>query len=118
MLTIAGMYIMVPPRSSFSASELINITGNGCQKAFYDDPNILYISLHVHMDGKFYPSGQDGAMDKVGVGAGTGKNVNIPWPTKGMGDGDYMYAFQHVVMPIATEFDPDLVIGMYSESWF
>jgi histone deacetylase 6 len=40
------------------------------------------------------------------------RNVNIPWPTKGMGDGDYMYAFQHVVMPIATEFDPDFVIGM------
>lgn len=28
-----------------------------------------------------------------------------------MGDGDYMYAFQQVIMPIATEFDPDLVIG-------
>lgn len=40
------------------------------------------------------------------------RNVNIPWPTKGMGDGDYMYAFQNVVMPIATEFDPDFVIGM------
>ena len=62
------------------------------------------------MDGRFYPSGNDGAMDKVGVGAGEGKNVNIPWPTKGMGDGDYMFAFQNVVMPIAQEFDPDLVI--------
>lgn len=28
-----------------------------------------------------------------------------------MGDGDYMYAFQQVVMPIAHEFNPDLVIG-------
>lgn len=27
-----------------------------------------------------------------------------------MGDADYVYAFQQVVMPIATEFDPDLVI--------
>jgi histone deacetylase 6 len=62
------------------------------------------------MDGRFYPSGNDGAMDKVGLWAGEGKNVNIPWPTKGMGDGDYMYAFQHVVMPIGMEFDPDLVI--------
>ena len=62
------------------------------------------------MDGRFYPSGNDGAMDKVGLGPGEGKNVNIPWPTKGMGDGDYMYAFQQVVMPIALEFDPDLVI--------
>ena len=29
-----------------------------------------------------------------------------------MGDADYMYAFQKVVMPIAAEFNPDLVIGM------
>lgn len=28
-----------------------------------------------------------------------------------MGDGDYMHAFQQVVMPIAREFNPDLVIG-------
>ncbi|RMD43762.1 hypothetical protein DV735_g1335, partial [Chaetothyriales sp. CBS 134920] len=83
---------------------------NGCQKAFYDDPNILYISLHLHMDGRFYPSGPEGGMDRVGIGPGVGKNVNIPWPNKGMGDADYMYAFQHVVMPIANEFDPDLVI--------
>ena len=27
-----------------------------------------------------------------------------------MGDADYIYAFQQIVMPIATEFDPDLVI--------
>ena len=38
-------------------------------------------------------------------------NVNIPWPTKGMGDADYMYAFQQFVMPIAQEFDPDLVMS-------
>ena len=30
-----------------------------------------------------------------------------------MGDGDYMYAFHEVVMPIAQEFDPDLVISMF-----
>lgn len=41
------------------------------------------------------------------------RNVNVPWPSQGMGDGDYMYAFQQVVMPIAQEFDPDLVIGKY-----
>ena len=28
-----------------------------------------------------------------------------------MTDGDYIYAFQKVVMPIAYEFDPDLVIS-------
>ena len=52
--------------------------GNGCQKAFYDDPNILYISLHVHMNGKFYPSGPEGGLDRCGAGSGEGYNVNIP----------------------------------------
>lgn len=39
------------------------------------------------------------------------RNVNIPWPSQGMGDGDYLYAFQEIVMPIAYEFDPDMVIS-------
>ncbi|KAJ5318145.1 hypothetical protein PENANT_c043G02693 [Penicillium antarcticum] len=84
--------------------------GNGIQKAFYDDPNVLYISLHVHQDGRFYPGGPAGDWDQCGSGPGTGRNVNIPWPDQGMGDADYMFAFQEVVMPIAQEFDPDLVI--------
>jgi hypothetical protein len=29
----------------------------------------------------------------------------------GVGDADYIYAFQKVVMPIAYEFNPQLVIG-------
>ncbi|KAJ5673297.1 histone deacetylase [Penicillium longicatenatum] len=84
--------------------------GNGIQKAFYDDPNVLYISIHVHQDGMFYPGGPNGDMDMCGEGPGVGKNVNIPWETQGMTDGDYLYAFQKIVMPIAQEFNPDLVI--------
>ncbi|KAF8829178.1 hypothetical protein HHX47_DHR3000684 [Lentinula edodes] len=37
-------------------------------------------------------------------------SVNIPWPEKGMGDPDYIHAFQRIVMPIAMEFAPELVI--------
>ncbi|KAJ5563097.1 Histone deacetylase HdaA [Penicillium sp. DV-2018c] len=84
--------------------------GNGIQKAFYDDPNILYVSIHVYQDGHFYPGGPAGNWDQCGGGVGVGKNVNIPWPSQGMGDGDYMFAFHEVVMPIAQEFDPDLII--------
>lgn len=90
--------------------------GNGIQNIFYDDPNVLYISLHVYQNGTFYP-GQpddsnipDGGPDKCGAGRGIGKNVNIGWHDQGMGDGEYMAAFQKIVMPIAQEFDPDLVI--------
>jgi acetoin utilization deacetylase AcuC-like enzyme len=39
-------------------------------------------------------------------------SVNIPWPTKGMGDADYLYAFEKIVLPIAYEFAPELVISM------
>lgn len=84
--------------------------GNGIQHAFYDDPNVLYISLHVFKDGTFYPNLPDGNLDYCGEGRGEGKNVNIPWAEHGMGDSEYLYAFQQVVMPIATEFNPDLVI--------
>jgi len=29
--------------------------GNGTQKIFYDDPRVLYISIHRHDNGNFYP---------------------------------------------------------------
>ncbi|KAF2744528.1 hypothetical protein M011DRAFT_470372 [Sporormia fimetaria CBS 119925] len=84
--------------------------GNGIQHIFYEDPNVLYISLHVYRDKQFYPNLPDGNLDYCGQGPGLGKNVNIPWAEHGMGDAEYLYAFQEVVVPIATEFDPDLVI--------
>ncbi|KAL7419556.1 Histone deacetylase hda1 [Cryptotrichosporon argae] len=84
--------------------------GNGTQRAFYDDGDVLYISLHRHDGGRFYPTSDFGALDVVGEGKGEGKSVNIPWPCGGFGDADYIYAFQKIVMPIAYEFAPDLVI--------
>jgi len=87
--------------------------GNGIQRTFYDDPNVLYISLHVYnLDSKtlFYPGTEYGDHLKCGSGLGEGRNVNIPWIRPGMGDADYMLAFQQIVMPIAIEFDPDLVM--------
>ncbi|KAG6845885.1 hypothetical protein H0H87_000691 [Tephrocybe sp. NHM501043] len=84
--------------------------GNGTQRAFNDDPSVLYISLHRYEQGTFYPCGPFGGMPSCGEGAGLGYSVNIPWPEKGMGDADYIYAFQKIVMPIAMEFAPELVI--------
>lgn len=84
--------------------------GNGIQQAFYDDPNVLYVSLHVYKDGTFYPNGPYGDHKHCGDGAGLGYNVNIPWSCHGMTDGDYLFAFQRVIMPIAQDFNPDLVI--------
>jgi histone deacetylase 6 len=71
---------------------------------------VLYISLHVYKNATFYPNLPDANLDYCGEGPGLGKNVNIPWSEHGMGDAEYIHAFQEVVVPIATEFDPDLVI--------
>ncbi|KAG6842184.1 hypothetical protein C0991_001677 [Blastosporella zonata] len=84
--------------------------GNGTQRAFNDDPSVLYISIHRYEQGDFYPCGTFGSMHSSGEGAGLGYSVNIPWPEKGMTDADYIYAFQKIVMPIAMEFSPELVI--------
>uniref|UniRef100_A0A8B9ZL92 Histone deacetylase n=1 Tax=Anas platyrhynchos TaxID=8839 RepID=A0A8B9ZL92_ANAPL len=89
--------------------------GNGTQQAFYNDPNVLYISLHRYDDGNFFPG--SGAPDEVGTGAGVGFNVNMAF-TGGldppMGDTEYLTCFQvifkTVVMPIANEFAPDVVL--------
>ncbi|XP_074417766.1 histone deacetylase 5 isoform X12 [Larus michahellis] len=85
--------------------------GNGTQQAFYSDPNVLYISLHRYDDGNFFPG--SGAPEEVGSGMGVGYNINIAW-TGGVdppiGDVEYLTAFRTVVMPIANEFSPDVVL--------
>uniref|UniRef100_A0A8C8RHJ9 Histone deacetylase n=1 Tax=Pelusios castaneus TaxID=367368 RepID=A0A8C8RHJ9_9SAUR len=85
--------------------------GNGTQQAFYADPSILYVSLHRYDEGNFFPG--SGAPNEVGTGLGEGYNVNIAW-TGGldppMGDVEYLMAFRTVIMPIANEFDPDIVL--------
>ncbi|XP_015443311.1 histone deacetylase 4 [Pteropus alecto] len=85
--------------------------GNGTQQAFYSDPSVLYISLHRYDDGNFFPG--SGAPDEVGAGPGVGFNVNMAF-TGGldppMGDVEYLAAFRMVVMPIANEFGPDVVL--------
>lgn len=85
--------------------------GNGTQQAFYSDPSVLYVSLHRYDDGNFFPG--SGAPDEVGTGPGVGFNVNMAF-TGGldppMGDAEYLAAFRTVVMPIANEFAPDVVL--------
>uniref|UniRef100_A0A8C3NI98 Histone deacetylase n=1 Tax=Geospiza parvula TaxID=87175 RepID=A0A8C3NI98_GEOPR len=85
--------------------------GNGTQQIFYRDPEVLYISLHRHDDGNFFPG--SGAADEVGAGPGEGFNVNVAWAgglDPPMGDPEYLAAFRTVVMPIAHEFCPDVVL--------
>ncbi|KAG5536248.1 hypothetical protein RHGRI_023883 [Rhododendron griersonianum] len=82
--------------------------GNGTQEIFDGSKTVLYISLHRHEGGKFYPG--TGAAHEVGSMGAEGYCVNVPWSRGGVGDNDYLFAFQHVVLPIASAFSPDFII--------
>jgi len=51
---------------------IMQFLGNGTQRAFNDDPSVLYISLHRYDGGLFYPCGPFGGMSSCGEGKGLG----------------------------------------------
>jgi acetoin utilization deacetylase AcuC-like enzyme len=77
--------------------------GNGTQDIFWEDPSVLYVSLHQF---PWYPG--TGALEEVGEGEGKGTTVNIPLPA-GTGDGVYAQAMEHIVIPSLADFRPDLI---------
>ena len=78
--------------------------GNGTQDAFYEDPSVLFISLHQW---PLYPG--TGWLDETGRGSGSGSTVNVPVPP-GAGDRNWVEAFERVVEPVVAGFEPGLVI--------
>lgn len=58
--------------------------------------------------GTFYPG--TGAPDEVGLGPGSGYTVNVAWDGGGVADGDYAAALRSLLLPIAREFAPQLVV--------
>jgi histone deacetylase 6 len=78
--------------------------GNGTQHSFWDDPDVLYFSIHQF---PFYPG--TGAADELGGPHARGRTVNVPF-LPGMGNAEYLLAFDRVLMPIAKRFQPDLVL--------
>lgn len=84
--------------------------GNGTQAIFSNDPNVLYFSVHRWHGGNFFPFQQNSGPTNVGIGDGKGFNVNVGWSRKGMGNDEYMAVWEKVLMPIARDFEPDLVL--------
>lgn len=78
--------------------------GDGSSEIFYEDPSILYISIHRWEYGQFYPSNDKSGTDSIGKGAGEG--YNVLWPINKehteelISDKDYIYACQTVLFPI------------------
>lgn len=82
--------------------------GNGTQEGFYQDPDILTISLHMNHGAWGGTHPQTGDIDEVGSGAGIGKNLNIPMPY-GSGDIAYNRVFDEIVAPMVRQHRPELL---------
>lgn len=78
--------------------------GNGTQEIFYEDPRVLYFSLH---QAPFYPG--TGLSDERGEGPGLGTTINVPLPAK-TGYETYEPIFRQVLAPAADRFNPQLIL--------
>ena len=77
--------------------------GNGTEAIFYDSARVLYASIH---QSPLYPG--TGAATDTGSGEGEGLTVNLPVPP-GSGPDEFLALVQHLVVPIAREWRPDLI---------
>jgi acetoin utilization deacetylase AcuC-like enzyme len=78
--------------------------GNGTQHFFEEDPSVLYASTHQF---PYYPG--TGAVGEIGRGPGEGATLNIPLAA-GAGDDEYLGAIQHLLVPAARAFRPELIL--------
>jgi acetoin utilization protein AcuC len=80
--------------------------GDGVAYAFYDRSDVLTVSLHQDPRTLFPGTG---FVDEVGTDQGKGYCVNVPLPI-GTYDQAYMKAFEAIVPPLITAFDPDVFV--------
>lgn len=81
--------------------------GDGTQDIYWHDPHTLFISLH--QDGRtLYPG--SGFPEEFGGPNALGYTLNLPLPP-GTSDDGFLYALEHLVMPVLAEFKPDLVVN-------
>ncbi|XP_042489802.1 histone deacetylase 14 [Macadamia integrifolia] len=78
--------------------------GNGTNDAFYDDPDVFFLSTHQVGS---YPG--TGKIDEVGLGRGEGTTLNLPLPG-GSGDTAMRSVFEEVIVPCAQRFKPDIIL--------
>ena len=77
--------------------------GNGTAEIFYNNPNVLYLSLHQY---PYYPG--NGFINEIGAGDGKGYTINIPIPPK-TGDDVYLEIINYFIPIAKKQFKPDIV---------
>uniref|UniRef100_A0A6Q2WWC9 Histone deacetylase domain-containing protein n=1 Tax=Esox lucius TaxID=8010 RepID=A0A6Q2WWC9_ESOLU len=112
-----GMALVRPPghhsqRSAANGFCVFNNVAIAAQyaKKHYGVKSVLYFSWHRYEHQEFWPNLRESDYDNVGKEKGAGFNINVPWNKVGMENSDYLSVFFHVLLPIAYEFSPDLVL--------
>ncbi len=87
--------------------------GNGTQEIFYEDPSVLYFSMHQY---PAYPG--TGRAEDTGAGAGAGTTVNVPLPA-GVGDSGHREVLEQILAPVARAYRPELILvsAGYDSHW-
>ena len=78
--------------------------GNGTQEAFWTDPRVLYVSLHLW---PFYPG--TGGHGESGEGKGAGTTVNIPL-SYGVTSEEFLERFDQTACPLVAAFEPEFIL--------
>ncbi|MBV9713993.1 MAG: histone deacetylase [Solirubrobacterales bacterium] len=78
--------------------------GNGTSDIFHASDQVLFVSIH---QSPLYPG--TGPARDVGSGPGRGFTANFPVPP-GAGDAEFVSLVDHVVVPLARAFEPQLVL--------
>jgi acetoin utilization deacetylase AcuC-like enzyme/GNAT superfamily N-acetyltransferase len=83
--------------------------GDGVQRAFYDEPRVMTISLHETGHYLFPGSGD---VLEVGQGAGRGYSVNVPLEPF-TEDESYQEVMNTLLPPLVLSFAPDVIISQH-----
>lgn len=81
--------------------------GNGVQEAFYDDPRVLFVSIH-ETGRTLYP--WSGSEVEIGEGDGRGFTVNMPIEP-GSDDEVFSFVFDKIVPPLVESFSPYVIVA-------
>ncbi|CAD6192612.1 unnamed protein product [Caenorhabditis auriculariae] len=79
--------------------------GQGTQECIEDVEGVRLVSIHRFEDGVFWPN-----LPQSAVHSKFRNTVNVPLNGVGFEDGDYFAMMQLVVLPMITDFSPDLII--------
>ncbi len=104
-VAIAAKYI----QSRYNLDRIVIIDwdvhhGNGTQDAFYNDPSVMYFSMHRY---PFYPG--TGAEEETGKDSGSGFTINIPlfYNTESQ---EYLKFFEDILRKRIKPFKPQFIL--------